>query len=149
MTAPDPSEQFFLNTITNYLTVPLHSPTSPILITFNLRPPNRSLSYHTLHKQYKNHSTMNALLQRTLRPASRRAHHRLVAPLATAVPARWQSNTTGGAPFDPVVRGEMGVGELEGAEFKIEPLRRTGEDPETMRARLTCMFSFCIYLSLI
>ena len=32
----------------------------------------------------------------------------------------------------------MGVGELEGAKFRIEPLRRTGEDAETMRARLTC-----------
>ncbi|RDL39070.1 Succinate dehydrogenase assembly factor 2, mitochondrial [Venustampulla echinocandica] len=31
---------------------------------------------------------------------------------------------------------EMGVGELQGAKFKIEPLRRTGEDPPTMRARL-------------
>lgn len=30
----------------------------------------------------------------------------------------------------------MGVGELEGAKFKIEPLRRTGEDEKTMRARL-------------
>ncbi|KAH8911958.1 DUF339-domain-containing protein [Coniochaeta sp. PMI_546] len=28
------------------------------------------------------------------------------------------------------------VGELEGASFKIEPLRRVGEDPPTMRARL-------------
>jgi succinate dehydrogenase flavin-adding protein (antitoxin of CptAB toxin-antitoxin module) len=28
------------------------------------------------------------------------------------------------------------VGELEGASFKIEPLRRTGEDISTMRARL-------------
>ncbi len=33
---------------------------------------------------------------------------------------------------------EMGVGEMEGAKFKIEPLRRTGEDPNTMRARLLC-----------
>lgn len=31
---------------------------------------------------------------------------------------------------------EMGVGEMEGAKFKVEPLRRTGEDPNTMRARL-------------
>ncbi|KAK3945900.1 succinate dehydrogenase assembly factor 2 [Diplogelasinospora grovesii] len=31
---------------------------------------------------------------------------------------------------------DLGVGELEGASFKIEPLRRTGEDPATMRARL-------------
>lgn len=90
---------------------------------------------------------MNSFLQRALRPASRRVHHHLVAPLATAAPARWQSNNTtnnNAAPFDPVARGEMAVGELEGAEFKIEPLRRTGEDPETMRARLTCTFSFSL-----
>lgn len=33
---------------------------------------------------------------------------------------------------------ELGVGELEGAKFKVEPLRRTGEDVSTMRARLLC-----------
>lgn len=83
-------------------------------------------------------------LRRALRPTSRRI---LASRLAPAVPARrLQSNGSGGAgagagagaPFDPVVEGEMGVGELEGAKFKIEPLRRVGEDPETMRARLTC-----------
>ncbi|KAI0412161.1 Flavinator of succinate dehydrogenase-domain-containing protein [Xylaria grammica] len=31
---------------------------------------------------------------------------------------------------------EMAVGELEGATFTIEPLRRVGEDEKTMRARL-------------
>ncbi|KAF2194902.1 DUF339-domain-containing protein [Zopfia rhizophila CBS 207.26] len=31
---------------------------------------------------------------------------------------------------------ELGVGELEGAKFRVEPLRRTGEDADTMRARL-------------
>jgi succinate dehydrogenase flavin-adding protein (antitoxin of CptAB toxin-antitoxin module) len=31
---------------------------------------------------------------------------------------------------------ELQVGELEGAKFKIEPLRRTGEDDKTKRARL-------------
>ncbi|TVY25093.1 Succinate dehydrogenase assembly factor 2, mitochondrial [Lachnellula hyalina] len=31
---------------------------------------------------------------------------------------------------------EMGVGQMEGAKFKIEPLRRTGEDANTTRARL-------------
>lgn len=36
--------------------------------------------------------------------------------------------------------GELGVGELEGASFKVEPLRRTGEDANTMRARLLCPF---------
>ncbi|KAF3062701.1 Succinate dehydrogenase assembly factor 2 [Trichoderma lentiforme] len=32
--------------------------------------------------------------------------------------------------------GELGVGELQGASFRIEPLRRVGEDASTMRARL-------------
>ncbi|KAF2655157.1 TPR repeat protein-like protein [Lophiostoma macrostomum CBS 122681] len=31
---------------------------------------------------------------------------------------------------------ELGVGEMEGASFKVEPLRRTGEDANTTRARL-------------
>jgi hypothetical protein len=35
-------------------------------------------------------------------------------------------------------KSELGVGELEGAKFRIEPLRRTGEDPNTTRARLLC-----------
>jgi hypothetical protein len=37
-------------------------------------------------------------------------------------------------------KGELGVGEMEGATFKVEPLRRTGEDEATMRARLLCPF---------
>lgn len=74
-------------------------------------------------------------IQRALRPAAR--HILRARPVvATAVPARWQHNS---GPFDPVASHEMGVGELEGAKFRIEPLRRTGEDPETTRARLTCM----------
>jgi hypothetical protein len=36
--------------------------------------------------------------------------------------------------------GELGVGEMEGAKFKVEPIRRTGEDSNTMRARLLCPF---------
>lgn len=35
-------------------------------------------------------------------------------------------------------KSEMQVGEMEGASFKVEPLRREGEDPPTMRARLLC-----------
>ncbi|KAI1380592.1 DUF339-domain-containing protein [Hypoxylon crocopeplum] len=31
---------------------------------------------------------------------------------------------------------DIGVGELEGTEFRIEPMRRAGEDDATMRARL-------------
>ena len=33
---------------------------------------------------------------------------------------------------------ELEVGEIEGGSFRVEPLRRTGEDPNTMRARLLC-----------
>ena len=35
---------------------------------------------------------------------------------------------------------EMGVGEMQGAKFRVEPIRRTGEDGNTMRARLLCLF---------
>jgi len=37
--------------------------------------------------------------------------------------------------------GDYGVGEMEGAQFKIEPLRRTGEDVPTKRARLLCSYT--------
>lgn len=35
---------------------------------------------------------------------------------------------------------ELGVGEMEGAKFKVEPVRRTGEDPATMKSRLLCPY---------
>ena len=34
---------------------------------------------------------------------------------------------------------DLDVGEMEGASFKVEPLRRTGEDASTIRARLLCL----------
>ncbi|KAK5164748.1 Succinate dehydrogenase assembly factor 2 mitochondrial [Saxophila tyrrhenica] len=34
------------------------------------------------------------------------------------------------------VNAELNVGEIEGGSFRVEPLRRTGEDANTMRARL-------------
>ena len=40
---------------------------------------------------------------------------------------------------------ELGVGEMEGGSFKVEPLRRSDEDSRTMRARLLCQsYSFAI-----
>ncbi|KAG9249054.1 TPR repeat protein [Calycina marina] len=42
----------------------------------------------------------------------------------------------GNKEHEPATDGEMGVGEMEGANFKVEPLHRTGEDTNTMRARL-------------
>lgn len=51
--------------------------------------------------------------------------------------------STNGATNDAVAgrtSPELDVGEMEGAKFKIEPLRRTGEDGNTLRARLLCPF---------
>lgn len=39
---------------------------------------------------------------------------------------------------------ELDVGEIEGGKFKVEPLRRTGEDINTMRARLLCKPLCCV-----
>ena len=50
---------------------------------------------------------------------------------------RMTGGTQSGDP-DKVSFSELGVGEMEGAEFKVEPLRRSGEDSVTMRARLLC-----------
>lgn len=47
---------------------------------------------------------------------------------------------TGGtqkAPEDGIT-ADLNVGEIEGGSFRVEPLRRTGEDANTMRARLLC-----------
>ncbi|EAW10744.1 succinate dehydrogenase assembly factor 2 [Aspergillus clavatus NRRL 1] len=43
---------------------------------------------------------------------------------------------TGGREQPGTQKPELAVGEMEGITFKVEPLRRTGEDPATMRARL-------------
>ncbi|KAL4882082.1 WD40-repeat-containing domain protein [Aspergillus karnatakaensis] len=43
---------------------------------------------------------------------------------------------TGGRQEPGAQKPELGVGEMEGITFKVEPLRRTGEDVSTTRARL-------------
>ncbi|KAH8702092.1 TPR repeat protein [Talaromyces proteolyticus] len=43
---------------------------------------------------------------------------------------------TGGRQAPGPQKPELGVGEMEGITFKVEPLRREGEDVSTMRARL-------------
>ena len=55
-------------------------------------------------------------------------------------PENTERMTGGEQPGDPdkVSPSELGVGEMEGASFRVEPLRRTGEDTVTMRARLLC-----------
>ena len=54
---------------------------------------------------------------------------------------RMTGGTQKGGP-DEGVNTELEVGEMEGAKFKVEPLRRTGEDGNTMRARLLCPFLY-------
>ena len=57
-----------------------------------------------------------------------------------SVPENTERMTGGsqkGGPDDGT-NAELGVGEMEGAKFKVEPLRRTGEDGNTIRARLLC-----------
>lgn len=49
---------------------------------------------------------------------------------------------TGGRQETGAQKPELGVGEMEGITFKVEPLKRTGEDMATMRARLLCWFPF-------
>lgn len=62
--------------------------------------------------------------------------HEAPPDLLTSVDPGFVSN---GSPSDAGSGAELGVGELEGAKFKIEPLRRTGEDINTSRARLLCL----------
>ncbi|KAM5352468.1 hypothetical protein ACJ41O_005191 [Fusarium nematophilum] len=45
-------------------------------------------------------------------------------------------STTASRCVDGSQPAELGIGELQGAKFKIEPLRRVGEDDATKRARL-------------
>lgn len=50
---------------------------------------------------------------------------------------RMTGGTQTGSPKEGV-NADLDVGEIEGGAFRVEPLRRTGEDANTMRARLLC-----------
>ncbi|TGJ84026.1 hypothetical protein E0Z10_g4713 [Xylaria hypoxylon] len=84
---------------------------------------------------------MASSLPRTL---FRPARHALVRPTIRAPRvlglniARGMATVGNAPPMEPHKERprEMAVGELEGATFTIEPLRRVGEDEKTMRARL-------------
>jgi hypothetical protein len=45
---------------------------------------------------------------------------------------------TGGRQDQGPQKPDLEVGEMEGITFKVEPLKRSGEDTTTMRARLLC-----------
>lgn len=72
---------------------------------------------------------MASFISRTLRPAAARRFLAMpVRPLSTTALLRSDN-----------VSSEFEVGELQGAKFRVEPLRRVGEDDNTKRARLVCM----------
>lgn len=48
---------------------------------------------------------------------------------------------TGGRQETGAQKPELGVGEMEGITFKVEPLKRVGEELATKRARLLCSFT--------
>ncbi|KAF4972163.1 hypothetical protein FSARC_1193 [Fusarium sarcochroum] len=77
---------------------------------------------------------MASLVSRTLRPAT--ATRRFVSvSVSVSVSARPLS-TTVSLRSDNTSSSEFQVGELQGAKFRVEPLRRVGEDDATKRARL-------------
>ena len=49
------------------------------------------------------------------------------------------------SPSNAGENADLKVGEIEGGQFRVEPLRRTGEDANTMRARLLCECYLCIH----
>ncbi|KAM0483843.1 hypothetical protein ACHAPE_003677 [Trichoderma viride] len=56
--------------------------------------------------------------------------------IQTTLLQRCAISTTALRRSDNVTPGELQVGELQGATFRVEPLRRVGEDDATKRARL-------------
>ena len=59
-----------------------------------------------------------------------------------SVPENTERMTGGTQPLAPKTgpNAELDVGEIEGGKFKVEPLKREGENKDTMRARLLCPF---------
>lgn len=89
---------------------------------------------------------------RALRPAAATfARASAAVRPATSVASRYViafSRSASNDSMDSQQKRDLDVGELQGATFKIEPLRRVGEDPATMRARLLCTsFPALPYLS--
>ncbi|CCF43754.1 hypothetical protein CH063_00487 [Colletotrichum higginsianum] len=74
-------------------------------------------------------------LARALRPARRL---RIAPPAQRGMPLVAQRCFADKPPVqtESTTNAELGVGEFEGIKFRVEPLRRVGEDERTMRARL-------------
>ncbi|RFU74024.1 emi5 [Trichoderma arundinaceum] len=81
---------------------------------------------------------MSLSVSAALRPAAAplRCLFAATSPVRTPLLQRCALSTTATRPSDNSTPGELQVGELQGATFRVEPLRRVGEDDSTKRARL-------------
>lgn len=79
-----------------------------------------------------------ASLQKVLRPVGAGALARRLLGRSMSTAPVLRANVSNAPRRDPPAQPDIGVGELEGAKFRIEPMRRVGEDEKTMRARLVC-----------
>lgn len=92
-----------------------------------------------------------AILRSAQRPSAAAARLLLLRrPLSNTRAARADVFAHNPPPMEPhKQRGpqqtqDIGVGELEGTEFRVEPMRRAGEDDATIRARLVCKLNLTI-----
>lgn len=74
----------------------------------------------------------------TTMASSRSLSRALVRPARQLLASQTRALSATPRLFNEPPHKELQVGELEGAKFKIEPLRRVGEDDKTKRARLLC-----------
>jgi hypothetical protein len=58
--------------------------------------------------------------------------------LSSKITSAGEKNTPPEFLTDTDNNAELAVGEMEGGSVRVEPLRRVGEDANTMRARLVC-----------
>ncbi|KAK4645419.1 Succinate dehydrogenase assembly factor 2 mitochondrial [Podospora pseudocomata] len=72
----------------------------------------------------------------SLRPATRALRAAIRPTTSVLRTARPFSSSKSSPDPGSLPNHELDVGELQGAKFKIEPLRRVGEEPDVMRARL-------------
>lgn len=84
---------------------------------------------------------LRTVARRALRAAPSQRSFTAFAPRCLATPSDvYSSAKMPRMRPDDEPTGELAVGELHGAKFRVEPLRRVGETDDTKRARLLCTF---------
>lgn len=110
-----------------------------------------SVSYAFIERKMATQQSTSRLLRQYAKPSSfpRTQNYQrcrsLQRQLTTSAVLRSQNASGANPARKPEL--ELDVGELEGIKFKVEPLRRQGEETSTMRARLLCTLPPLTYLS--